>query len=314
MDMRELHWLMNMLTHMDVGIVVFDQQGRIQVWNNFMENHSGISSTEMKEDTSIFDLYPVFKEPWLQSKLHSTKILDNEVFISWEQVPHLFDFAAYRPVTGTADKMYQNITINALKDATGQAALTSVMVYDVTDIATNKLALEESYRKLEIVSRTDKLTGLANRGFWQEKLIESVNLNNRYQTPFSLIMFDIDHFKRVNDTYGHQAGDIVLQGVAQTASEAVRVSDTLGRYGGEEFGIVMPETDAQGAAIFAERFRKKIEASEFIYNNTRIDITISMGIAQITENITTYDQWLENADQALYLAKNEGRNCIRINE
>ena len=312
MDMRELHWLMHMLTHMDVGIVVFDRQGKIQVWNNFMENHSGVSSTEIKEDQSLFELFPVFKESWLQSKLDSALVLDNQVFISWEQVPHVFDFAAFRPITGGAGKMYQNITITALKDASGNATLLSLMVYDVTDIAVNKLALEKINQTLEITSRTDKLTGMNNRGYWQEKLIEAVNLNNRYQTPYSLIMFDIDHFKSVNDTYGHQAGDAVIRQVAAVAKECARINDITGRYGGEEFGLILPETDGQGAMVLAERLREAVEALEVHFDKQILKVTISLGIAEKSQELSTTDQWVEAADQALYLAKNEGRNCSRL--
>ena len=135
MDMRELHWLMNLLTHIDVGITVFDSQGRVHLWNNFMENHSGISSSDIIDKGSLFELFPVFRQPWMQNKLQSALLLDHEAFISWEQYPYLFDFPAYRPVTGSGGKMFQNVSITALRDASGAKELISLVVYDVTDYA-----------------------------------------------------------------------------------------------------------------------------------------------------------------------------------
>ena len=310
MEMRELHWLMNMLTHMDVGIVVFDSKGKVHLWNNFMENHSGISSTDIQEQHSLFDLYPVFQETWLQNKLQSAVILDHEVFISWEQMPHLFNFSASRPITSSASKMYQNITINALKDASGNPSLISMMVHDVTDIAINKIALQEANIQLEKISRTDKLTGLVNRGYWQERLVNALGLHKRYQTPNSLIMFDIDHFKRVNDSYGHLAGDLVIQQVASAAQQSLRTCDIVGRYGGEEFGIILPETSLDGALVFAERLRKAVENLTIEYEQQAINVTISLGVAEADKSMETESQWLEAADQALYSAKNNGRNSV----
>ncbi|WP_206019659.1 sensor domain-containing diguanylate cyclase [Pseudomaricurvus alkylphenolicus] len=312
--MREIHWLMNMLTNMDVGIVVFDRQGQVIVWNHFMENHSGISSTEIKEQGSLFDVYPIFKERWLQNKIDSALLLDCEMFVSWEQVPHLFDFAAYRPVTGSATKMYQNITVNALKDASGEASYISMMVYDVSDVAVNKQALEKINRELELSSRTDKLTGLFNRGYWQEKLSEAVQLHARYETAHSLILFDIDHFKRVNDSYGHQAGDEVIRQVADSAAQSARVMDVVGRYGGEEFGIILPETDAEGARVLGERLRQEVETLQIPFEREQLTVTISLGIASLNSSMLDEDKWLQAADEALYQAKEQGRNQVVVHK
>lgn len=310
MEMRELHWLMNLLTHMDVGIVVFDLKGKVRLWNSFMENHSGISSTEIQEQDSLFDFYPVFQEPLIKHKLETALILDIEVFINWEQLPHLFDFSASRPITSSASKMFQNVTINSLKDASGQPNLYSLMVYDVTDIAISRIALQQANGQLEKLSRTDKLTGLANRGYWQERLVQAFSLFKRYQTPHCLIMFDIDHFKKVNDTYGHLAGDLVIQDIASLLSASVRSSDIAGRYGGEEFAIILPETDLEGTLVFAERLRQAIEGLVIQYEQQQLKVTISLGIAQLSSATTSEQAWLQAADQALYSAKNSGRNRV----
>ncbi|MBB3168884.1 sensor domain-containing diguanylate cyclase [Simiduia aestuariiviva] len=311
MEMREIHWLMDMVTHIDLGLVVFDRQGKIAVWNHFMENHSGLSSTEMREQC-LFDVYPELKKDWFQRELDTVLLLENEVFITWEQVPHLMGFAAYRPITAKSHYMYQNVVLRAIRSASGETDLVSMTLYDVTDIASNKLALESANKELAILSRTDRLTGLFNRGYWQEQLESSWALHKRYNRLYSLVIFDIDHFKKVNDTYGHQAGDEVIKLVAELVQDCARDSDCVGRYGGEEFTVILPHTDAEGGRVFAERLRKIIEAQEVVHEEHTIKFTISLGVAEISPHFGSETGWLEAADQALYQCKHGGRNqtCI----
>lgn len=311
MDMREVHWLMDMVTHIDLGLVVFDRKGKIAVWNHFMENHSGFSSTEMR-DQCLFEVYPQLKEEWFQRELDAVLLLENEVFITWEQVPHLLSFAAYRPITAKAHFMYQNIVLRAIRNASGDAELVSMTLYDVTDIATNKLELETANNELAILSRTDRLTGLYNRGFWQEQLEQSWSLHQRYGRTYSLVIFDIDHFKKINDTYGHQAGDEVIRQVSGVTRDCARDSDCVGRYGGEEFTVILPHTDKAGAEIFAERLRKQVEALAVTHEEHTIRFTISLGVAEIDKRYGDEVHWLEAADQALYQSKHGGRNQVSL--
>lgn len=309
MDMKEVHWLMDMVTHIDLGLVVFDRKGNVVVWNHFMENHSGFSSTEMREH-SLFDAYPVMAEAWFQRELDTVLLLENEVFITWEQVPHLMKFSAYRPITAKSHFMYQNIVLRAIRRASGEADLVSMTLYDVTDIATNKLALQSANKELAILSRTDRLTGMYNRGYWQEQLESTWSLHVRYGRMYSLVIFDIDHFKKVNDTYGHQAGDDVIRMVAKLALECARDSDCVGRYGGEEFTVILPHTDGAGARIFAERLRSLVEAQVVEHEEHSIKITISLGISEISQLYGSETAWFESADQALYQSKHGGRNQV----
>lgn len=311
MDMREVHWLMDMVTHIDLGLVVFDRKGKIAVWNHFMENHSGFSSTEMR-DQCLFDVYPQLNEAWFQRELDAVLLLENEVFITWEQVPHLLAFSAYRPITAKAHFMYQNVVLRAIRNASGEAELVSMTLYDVTDIATNKLELQTANNELAVLSRTDRLTGLYNRGFWQEQLEQSWSLHLRYTRTYSLVIFDIDHFKKINDTYGHQAGDEVIRQVSGVARECARDSDCVGRYGGEEFTVILPHTDLAGAEIFAERLRQKVEALTVTHEEHQIRFTISLGVAEIDKRYGDEAHWLEAADQALYQSKHGGRNQVSM--
>ena len=137
----------------------------------------------------------------------------------------------------------------------------------------------------------------------------------RYKHSLSFIIFDLDFFKQVNDKYGHMKGDLVLVEVAQAVQSAIRQSDIIGRYGGEEFTLLLPETSLKGAIPYAERLRKRIEGMCFSDPNISLKITLSGGIASYPEhNAQTVDELLQKADLALYRAKEKGRNRIEVAE
>jgi diguanylate cyclase len=310
-DFKELHWLMDILQSIDVGMVVLDRDFKIQVWNAFMENHSGWNSVETK-DKVIFELFNDLDEAWFRQKTESAFQLKSRAFITWEVRPYLFKFKNYRPITGTAEFMYQNVTISPLVSVDGRINHVCVTIYDVTDIASNKLVMEETNQSQKILSRTDRLTSLNNRGYWEECLDQEFSRLQRYEKKSALIMFDIDYFKQVNDTYGHQAGDEVIRNVSTQLISSLRKTDISGRYGGEEFGIIMPETLAKHALIYCERLRKAIEGTVVAYDETEIKFTISFGICESSDHHGDYQTWLDRADQALYQAKENGRNQTRI--
>ena len=174
------------------------------------------------------------------------------------------------------------------------------------------MELEAANNELQKLSRTDRLTRLNNRGYWEECLQREFMRVKRTRQPATLVMFDIDHFKKVNDTYGHQAGDEVIRQTAAILRESVRETDVAGRYGGEEFGVILIDTSAGNAKIFAERLRERIEALTVEYDDMKINFTISLGIAGIGENTESYKQWLECSDQALYQSKESGRNQVTV--
>ncbi|MEI7542699.1 MAG: GGDEF domain-containing protein [bacterium] len=163
---------------------------------------------------------------------------------------------------------------------------------------------EDSERKAIM----DQLTGSFNRRYFETRIDEELSLAKRFRNKMSLIMFDIDYFKKVNDTYGHQAGDTVLAEVAETAKSCLRSADSLCRYGGEEFSVIMPETGINEAYEVAERMRKLIEDHAFYGGNTLINVTISIGISEYPEHAIIKEKLIEKADAALYNAKNSGRN------
>jgi len=307
-DAHELHWLMDMLQTIDVGLVVIDRDYRVQLWNSFMQNHSGRSATAVM-GKNLFRVFPDIQEDWFRRKADSVFQLSCPAFTNWEQRPYLFRFKNYRPITGTAEFMYQNVTLMPLVSADGMIKHVGVIVHDVTDIAVNRSDLEILNTQLETMSRTDHLTELNNRGYWEERLTEEFRRFRRSpSTACSLTMFDIDHFKRVNDTYGHQAGDEVIRNTALILRESVRNTDVIGRYGGEEFGVVLIDTPSDKAMVLAERLRTGIEALTVGFDGHEIRFTISLGIAQVSDATESYRHWIECADQALYEAKRSGRN------
>jgi len=164
---------------------------------------------------------------------------------------------------------------------------------------------------LEKQAHTDPLTGLANRRHFMEVAEAELARSRRYDTPLSMLMIDIDHFKEVNDAYGHRAGDRVLQQLARTCQEILREVDVAGRVGGEEFAILLPETEVEGAFEVAERLRTAVAAAEVPREEgLPIRITVSVGVAAI-DGSTNLDTLMSQADDALYDAKHCGRNLTR---
>ncbi len=166
---------------------------------------------------------------------------------------------------------------------------------------------EEIYRLTTI----DGLTQIYNKRYFLENLEREIARSNRYRRELSLAMFDIDNFKKINDTYGHLAGDSVLKALASTIKAKIRREDLFARYGGEEFSIVLPEIDGYNAHQLAEKIRKIVETTEFVFEAAKIPVTISMGVATLDPEATDSATLIKRADERLYEAKNAGRNCVR---
>ncbi len=171
-------------------------------------------------------------------------------------------------------------------------------------------------RVLAEVSARDALTGLYNRWYVMEKIDSEMNRSLRHGSPVALLMLDIDHFKRINDSFGHSAGDAVLRSFGQVLRESCRVYDVPGRYGGEEFCIVLPETRIGNTTAVAERIQQRLAESRFDVGDDQVAITASIGIAGLDsvadEGIVTSSALIERADRALYSAKHRGRNRVEI--
>jgi diguanylate cyclase (GGDEF)-like protein len=173
--------------------------------------------------------------------------------------------------------------------------------------------LREKNEQLSQLSTTDSLTGLRNRRYVDEILNIEVLRARRYGSPLAVLMADLDHFKRVNDEHGHQTGDAVLRGVAGLLRSGLRATDVGGRYGGEEFLVVMAHSDPQGAAQFAERWRSAVESTPFpAPGGRRVEVTVSIGVAGYRGDDATAADLVADADTALYAAKETGRNAVKV--
>lgn len=177
------------------------------------------------------------------------------------------------------------------------------------ELARKLKMVNEKLRKLSII---DGLTGLYNHRYFQERLREEFERTRRYRHSLSLIMLDIDYFKKVNDTYGHLFGDFVLKELARIIKESLRKTDIAARYGGEEFALILPETEIQGASALGERLRSRVEKHSFQMKGISLHITISLGAASIfpAESSKTPRDLIETADKALYYSKTHGRNRL----
>ena len=166
---------------------------------------------------------------------------------------------------------------------------------------------EEIYR----LTTVDGLTQVFNRRYFLEQLDREVSRAKRYRRELSLILFDIDHFKQINDTYGHLAGDYVLKQLATVVKGKIRREDILARYGGEEFAIVLPEIDAPNAVTFADKVRKIVEKAPFKFEDTKIAVTVSVGVGTCGETDDAA-ALIKRTDEKLYEAKGAGRNVVKM--
>jgi diguanylate cyclase (GGDEF)-like protein len=184
---------------------------------------------------------------------------------------------------------------------------TTVFKFSLAD-EDEKVAIDELYE----LGVHDSLTGIYNKRYFIERLKEEIDHSKRFEIPLSLVMIDIDHFKKINDTYGHLTGDHVLIKMAELMKCICRNTDILARYGGEEFSVILRNTGEKGASVYAERIRKKIAKNIFTSEEKSIKITVSIGIAsnQGLSRFKGYKQFIKAADQCLYQSKQKGRNRI----
>jgi two-component system C4-dicarboxylate transport sensor histidine kinase DctB len=183
----------------------------------------------------------------------------------------------------------------------------------------SRLALEQKHfelqtlsEELRVISITDPLTGAYNRRFFMDSAAKIVSAANRHQLPLSVVMIDVDHFKRINDKYGHPAGDKVLQMLVAASKETLREEDVFARFGGEEFIVILPNTDAQVGQAVAERLRAKVMDQPIIVNDELLYVTVSCGVSEHRQNEPTIEDAIKRADEALYAAKGGGRNQLAL--
>ncbi len=188
----------------------------------------------------------------------------------------------------------------------GEISLTKIMCEETA----KSVSVSMNYERIKELALRDGLTGLYNHRHFQELLSYTIAHSDRYEQLTSLILVDLDDLKLLNDTYGHQAGDAALGFVGELIDTSLRKIDVAARYGGDEFSIILPNTNKDGATVVADKIRMRLESKLFKYKEHEIEITLSMGIATYPQNATTKDILVERADRALYEAKREGKNKV----
>jgi diguanylate cyclase (GGDEF)-like protein/PAS domain S-box-containing protein len=280
----------------DDGIVVIDKFRNIILTNESAQKMFGYTSAELlgeRLNTLIPDRFCVQHDLMVEEFGTSTTV-----------VKHMCERS--RQIFGKRKDGSEFITSTSIikigeKNDAYYAAI-------VRDISENKRTEEELLR----LAATDPLTGAFNRREFTSLAERESMRSNRYNRPLSILMFDVDHFKRLNDTYGHAAGDKALQRFTAICCNALRNVDIFGRWGGEEFVALLPETDAEGAAIIAERLRKTVSETVLVYNDHKISFSVSIGVAQYRDGETSIEIPLGRADTAVYDAKKAGRNRISV--
>ena len=293
---------------LNTGVLVVDANFTIVIWNRFLQVHTDkIPGNVLGQ--SIFNAFPELPQRWLSRKLSSVLQLNTPSFCSWQQRHHLFELPHTRPITTDSEFMAQNCTFLPIEtDCEGKYIC--ILIEDVTDVCHYQMQLQKTLAELAQISRIDGLTQIYNRRHWQESLEQEFAKARRHDKKLSLIMLDLDHFKSLNDNYGHQGGDMVLIEVSALISALLRGEDIFGRYGGEEFAIILPETDSAGAVELAQRICLKIATTPLIYNEQAIKVTVSLGVAQLSDQEANYEGLITQADSALYQAKYQGRNQV----
>lgn len=248
LDIADFHWVTQILDTMDSGLIVLDQEYKVCVWNSFMQSYSGVLSQEILGEC-LFEHFEELPRTWLETKIKAAADLETRSFSSWENRPYLFKFNNFSPVSNSSDFMYQDIVITPLIGLSGEVSHIAIQVNDVSETARNRIHLKETNQHLSEISRKDGLTGLFNRAYWEQSLKDEFAHLKVIDGPCSLVIFDIDHFKKVNDTYGHPTGDEVIRRTSALLRKTARSSDICGRFGGEEFTVLLPHTNRSKLAI-----------------------------------------------------------------
>ena len=320
-----------MLEAMHEGLVLQDANSTIQICNHRAEEILGLSAAQIEgrdsfdsrwrtthEDGSPYlsEMYPNLVclrtgKPQYNAIIGVHKPDDTLRWISVNATPMFREGEAkpYAALTTFADVTERKQVEDLVEQQMVQIAEYSVKLEgQKLELECQKEELEAANIFLQALATTDGLTGLANHRHFQERLAEEFRRTQRYGLPLSLILLDVDHFKKYNDAFGHPAGDVVLKRVADILKDTARETDIVARYGGEEFAIILPETDNLGAVAVAERIRESI--AEAVWDKR--EITVSVGVSSVSITIKNGAELVEQADQSLYTSKSNGRNRVSV--
>jgi diguanylate cyclase (GGDEF)-like protein len=287
----ELELLHNALDNIAEGVMLLDADLKVQFLNRKVRDFFGVTTEEAAAHPSYLQL--------ISNAPHAYGVPPEKLQQYFAKRVEAMR-SANPPVRDAVKPNGRHIRIHCAVTPAGGRMMTYC---DVTDLIRNAELLEK-------LATIDSLTGLYNRRQFLVAAEAEWSRFQRYQRPLSMLMIDIDHFKSVNDRYGHAVGDETIVSVAAACQDGKRGSDVVGRLGGEEFAILLPETDSVQAAILAERIRERVADHFLFVHKVRFNVTISIGVAEATAGMPGIDALLGSADAALYQAKREGRNRV----
>jgi diguanylate cyclase (GGDEF)-like protein len=292
--------LSDMVETLGQGVFALDAEGSIAYWNRWLVFASGIEA-EVALGASAFELFPELDRAFFRRDLKSVLSFGNFAYFSQKIHGRLINLPLAPGSPPGFKYMEQNCVMGPLREG-GKISYAYILVEDVTEAVNRERLLAELAMK-------DVLTSAFNRRFFDHRLAEEIARSKRYGRELGLIMLDIDHFKQVNDKYGHQFGDKTLCLAVEALTTAVRVSDIVARYGGEEFCVLLPEASREECLALAERLRSEVAAVEISYGENSARITVSAGVA-FSRPEDGPDELLRRADEALYRAKAAGRDRV----
>ncbi len=306
-----------------VSILLFDEDGvmRFKAWRGVSDSYRMAADgnslwkpytrdpklvlvPDVQAGPSLASLRPIFSDEGIGALgviplIHQDKLLGT--FMIYYSSPHIFPSEEVQLAQTIANHVAFAIARKQAQDELQRAN---------KSLETAHHELQQSLAQEQILARTDGLTALYNRRYFFELAVREFNASIRYQRPMTIILFDVDGFKHINDTFGHLLGDAVLAQVAQVTTTQVRDVDILARYGGDEFIILLPETNAQHAFLTAERIRLRVDALKVEADNDPFMVTLSIGVAELVHSPRdrSVEDVIRKADKALYMAKKNGRD------
>lgn len=293
-------------TSLDVvenGVIILDSELKVHFWNKWLVINSLIDK-ELIENHLLTDIFKDISFKSLKRKIKISLKLKRATFLDAKNSKYLIPIKRENITNSIFDFMQQNIIIKPFDDN-----LVIILLHDVTPLLDAEYLINKQLEIFEKLATIDTLTKIYNRQKFNDILGAEIKRANRYKRNLSLIIFDIDHFKLVNDTYGHLTGDEVLKSITSIAKESIRESDFLARWGGEEFTILLTETNIDGAVVLAEKLRVII--AENIYGDVGHK-TCSFGVSEYHGGES--NDFIKDADSALYFIKENGRNGVGIHD
>jgi diguanylate cyclase (GGDEF)-like protein len=297
------------LDRLNCGALVLDRSLNIRYANRFMLINSGRHATDDLQG-SVFEAFPELSRDWVERHSKVVFLLKQNSFSGWQQRPHIFRFKNRQPLTADVALMCQDCTFLPVKDAKGTVVAVCILVTDVTETSAYHGRLTTALAELQELSIRDALTQVFNRRQIERFANVEFDRFRRYGSPLSVAMVDIDHFKSFNDTHGHLVGDEVLRTVAQALAKRVRSTDYVGRYGGEEFLMVLPGIKGFQAGQAGEAFRAVVEGLSIQSEGKQLRATVSIGTSEAKPQHPDLSALVREADEALYRAKEMGRNRV----